>query len=134
MPAMHQSAAAGQLDSGISQGKGMTQRRRDVLVLERQQTVDKAATPLVEDLLPSLLEAAVGSQPQQDPISTAVVDAISTGGVATVTVRGEARPCEASSLLQFPTAAAASQALLGRTVLVLRVPQSGPVILGIVAR
>jgi hypothetical protein len=113
----------------------MAQRRREVQVVEREQTVDeRAATRHLDDVFPHLLDAAVGRHPEQDQIAVAVVDAISSEGVATVTVRGETHSCEASSVLQFPSAAAASEALLGRTVLVLRNPQTGPVIVGVVTQ
>jgi len=109
----------------------MNQRRDQLSVLEQEQPGDAVASTC-EDLFPDLLGAAVGRQPEPPQILVAVVDAISEAGVATVTVHGDTQPCEASSLLQFPSAAAASEALLGRTVLVLRNPQAGPVILGIV--
>jgi hypothetical protein len=64
--------------------------------------------------------------------TTAVVDDISPDGVARIVLSGEERPRDAASVLRFPSAAAASDALLGRTVLVLANPSARPVILGVV--
>jgi hypothetical protein len=66
-------------------------------------------------------------------VTTAVVDDISPDGVARVVLSGEESPRDAASLLRFPSAAAASEALLGRTVLVLANPSARPVILGVVS-
>jgi len=66
-------------------------------------------------------------------VTTAVVDDISPDGVARIVLHGEETPRDAASLLRFPSAAAASEALLGRTVLVLADTTAQPVILGVVA-
>jgi hypothetical protein len=65
--------------------------------------------------------------------ATAVVEEISPDGAAVVVLTGETRSCEASSVLRFPTAHAAAEALLGRTVLVFVNESGRPVILGVVA-
>ena len=52
-------------------------------------------------------------------MATALVEDISPDGVALVVLAGETQRREASSLLRFSSAAAASEALLGRTVLVM---------------
>jgi hypothetical protein len=69
-----------------------------------------------------------------DQIDTAVVEDISPDGVAMVVLRGEERRREALSLLRFPSADAASDAILGRTVLVLVNEAGLPVILGVVSQ
>ena len=66
-------------------------------------------------------------------IVTAVVEDISPDGVALVVLTGETRRLEAASVLQFSSAAAASESLLGRTVLVLVRESAQPVILGVAA-
>jgi hypothetical protein len=74
-------------------------------------------------------------QPGYDrDLVTAIVEDISPDGIAMVVLNGEERACEASSILHFPSAAVASEALLGRTVLVLVNRQSPPVILGVVSQ
>jgi len=112
----------------------MTQDRRTLSVLEPPQTADQPATRTVDDVFPDLLTAAVRQGAEDDRISIAVVEAISSDGVPSVRLGNETQPREASSLLQFPTAAAASTALLGHTVLVLLHQQTQPVILGVVAQ
>lgn len=67
-------------------------------------------------------------------MTTAVVDDISPDGVARIVLSGEERPRDAASVLRFPSAAAASEALLGRTVLVLADPSAQPVIVGVVTQ
>lgn len=69
----------------------------------------------------------------EDKIVAAVVEDISPDGVPLIVVSGDTQSREASSLLRFSSAAAASAAILGRTVLVLDSPAGRPVILGIVA-
>lgn len=69
-----------------------------------------------------------------DQIDTALVEDISPDGVPMVVLRGEERRREALSLLRFPSANAASDALLGRTVLVLGNGSGMPVILGVVSQ
>ena len=69
-----------------------------------------------------------------DQIATGVVEDISPDGVAMVVLSGEEHSREASSLLHFASASAASEALLGRTVLVLQSRQSQLVILGVVSQ
>jgi hypothetical protein len=65
-------------------------------------------------------------------VTTAVVDDISPDGVARVTLAGEDRSRDAASVLRFASAAEASEALLGSTVLVAVPPAGPPVVLGIV--
>jgi hypothetical protein len=68
-----------------------------------------------------------------DAIVTAVVEDISPDGVPLVVLSGDVQTREASSVLHYPSAAAAAEALLGRTVLVLVKELTTPVILGVVA-
>jgi hypothetical protein len=67
-------------------------------------------------------------------IDTAVVEDISPDGVAMVVLRGEEQRREALSLLRFPSADAAADAILGRAVLVLANGSGMPMILGIVSQ
>lgn len=81
------------------------------------------------------LVSAISEVPLAQPaerILTAVVDDISPDGVARVTFSGEDQSRDAASMLRFPSAAEASEALLGSTVMVLAPPSAQPVILGIV--
>lgn len=65
--------------------------------------------------------------------ATAVVQDISPDGAAMVVLAGETRSCETLTVLRYPTADAAAEALLGRTVLVFVNECGRPVILGVVA-
>jgi hypothetical protein len=67
----------------------------------------------------------------QTGVVTALVDDISPEGVPRVVLAGESGARSAASTMHFATAAAASEALLGQTVLVL-VGGDIPVILGLV--
>jgi len=69
-----------------------------------------------------------------DQIAIGVVNDISSEGVARVVLNGEHESREATSVLRFPSAAAAVDALLGRTVLVFLNPGLHPVIIGPVAQ
>jgi hypothetical protein len=77
--------------------------------------------------------ATLGRSEDQDGITTGVVEDISPDGVARIVLNGETASCEASSIVRFASAAAAAEALLGRTVVVLRNAYMPPVILGAVA-
>ena len=77
--------------------------------------------------------ATLGRSEDQDGITSGVVEDISPDGVARVVLNGETASCEASSIVRFASAAAAAEALLGRTVVVLRNAFMPPVILGAVA-
>jgi hypothetical protein len=112
----------------------MTQGRNKPPVLAERPGRDATATAVVDDIFPNLMAEAVQPRRGHDQIATAVVDDISPDGVARVSVSGETQSCEASSVLRFASAAAASEALLGHTVLVLLNPPSQPVILGVVAQ
>lgn len=112
----------------------MTQRKHKVSTLEPREVRDETATAVVDDGFRDLMADVVQRRDVHDQIATAVVEDISPDGIAKVIVNGETQSCEASSLLRFPSAAAASEALLGRTVLVLLNPQAQPVILGAVAQ
>jgi hypothetical protein len=76
---------------------------------------------------------SLDGQPAGGRTATAFVEDISPDGAALVVLAGETRACEASSLLQFPTAQAAAEALIGHTVLVVVNESGRPVILGVVA-
>lgn len=112
----------------------MTQSRHKLPAPEGRHARAETATAVLDDVFPNLMAEAVQPRPGHDQIASAVVHDISADGVARVILNGETQACEASSVLRFPSAAAASEALLGRTVLVLLNPPSEPVILGAVAQ
>lgn len=109
----------------------MTPRKTKLSGLERRQERHETPTAVVDDMASGGIAEVIHGQ---DEITTAVVEDISPDGIAKVVLSGETQSCDASSLLQFPSAAAAAEALLGRTVLVLLNRQGLPVILGAVAR
>ncbi len=78
----------------------------------------------------TVAERPTATQPTRS-ILTAVVDDISPEGVPRILVSGESHPRSAATMVRFPTAAAASEALLGQTVLVLD-DVNLPTILGVV--
>jgi hypothetical protein len=95
----------------------------------------------------AVLEAAAAAESHSDrrtfwrgtggvvgEVATAVVEDITPDGVPRVIVTGDERVREALSVLRFSCAAAASDALLGRTVLVALDDAVAPVILGVVAQ
>ena len=97
-------------------------------VPERRAGRGETATAVVDDVFSALV---VGRDIQgRDQITTGVVEDISPDGVASVVLSGAAVSCEASSLLKFASPAAAAEALLGRSVLVLVNAAAQPVILG----
>ena len=102
----------------------MAKRKQELAVLER------AAAEGHSDHSTQL----PGAGTIRGEVATAVVEDITPDGVARVIVSGGERVREASSLLRFSCAAAASEALLGRTVLVAVDPAGAPVILGVVAQ
>jgi len=113
----------------------MTQGIRNLSVLRLRRGRGDAATALVEDVFEGgPIEEAIRRRQGHDEITTAVVESISPDGIARIVLSGEAASCEASSLVRFSSAAAASEALLGRTVLVLLNRQAQPVILGAVTQ
>jgi hypothetical protein len=96
---------------------------------------ERSPAPAVEEeTSPGRLHDVIRRRHEHDQIASAVVEGISADGIARVILRGETEACEASSLVQFPSAAAASKALVGRTVLVLLNPPLPPVILGAVSQ
>jgi hypothetical protein len=97
----------------------------------RRRTWGGATAP---DAVEAAANVAGAARQGGGEITTALVERISRDGVATVTVNGEGVPTEASSLVHYPTAAEASDALLGRTVLVLLTRNRSPVILGAVTQ
>ena len=108
--------------------------QRRTRTLEPDQGRHETATAVVDDVFPNLMAEVVQAGHGHDQISTAVVDAISPDGIPTIVLNGERRPREASSLVQFSSAASASDALLGRTVLVVCNPSTPPIIVGVVAQ
>jgi hypothetical protein len=112
----------------------MTQGKDGPRILEPAQSRHETATAVVDDVFPNLMAEVVQPARGHDQISTAVVHTISPDGIPMVILSGENRPREASSLLQFSSAASASTALLGRTVLVVCNPAAPPVIVGVVAQ
>jgi hypothetical protein len=113
----------------------MTRARNKLPTAVRQQEQVETRTPAVAHA-PASAELAelIRRRPANDQITTAVVESISPDGVAKVVLAGDTHACDASSLMQFPSAAAASEALLGRTVLVLLNRHTHPVILGALAQ
>jgi len=70
----------------------------------------------------------------EQQVTTAVVEDITPDGIARVVLAGDEQPRDAGTVLRFASAAAASEALLGRTVLVVMDRSSHPVIVGIVTQ
>jgi hypothetical protein len=99
---------------------------------ERRQR--RAKPPVAERIPPDNLFDLIQRGTAAGDVDTAVVEGISPDGVAIVAVRGEEQTREALSLLRFPSADAASDAMLGRTVLVLVKGAGLPVILGVVSQ
>ena len=91
-------------------------------------------SPAPADLTPERMLDLIQRRSSGEQIATAVVEDITADGVAMVVLSGESRAREASTLLRFASAAAASEALLGRTVLVLAPASGPPIILGAVAQ
>jgi hypothetical protein len=111
----------------------MTQARQKLPTVEPQQDQVDTRLSVVADALGSAdLVELIRRGPASDLITTAVVEDISPDGVAKIVVAGDSQSCDALSLLKFPSAAVASEALLGRTVLVLLNRRTLPVILGAV--
>ena len=110
----------------------MAQGTRKLSMPERQAGRGETATAVVDDVFSALVE---GRDVQgRDQVTTGVVEDISPDGVARVVLSGAASSCEASSLLKFASRAAAAEALLGRSVLVLVNAAAQPVILGAVTQ
>ena len=99
-----------------------------------QRGRNDVATAVLDDIASGGMAEVIQRRQAGEEIATAVVIDISPNGVAKVALSGETKSRDASSLLQFSSAAAATDALLGRTVLVLADPQADPIILGVVAR
>jgi hypothetical protein len=100
-------------------------------MLRARPARDETAAAVVDDVLFDVIARRI---PAGGQVTTAVVDDISPDGVPRVIVSGDRQPREAASLVQFGSAAAASEALLGRTVLVLVSRSAEPVILGPVSQ
>jgi hypothetical protein len=109
----------------------MPRGREKSSVLQPRSGRHETAVRVPDDLS---ADAIAGVIQGHGEITTAVVDDISPDGVARVVLTGEEQPRNAASVLRFPSAAAASEALLGRTVLVLLNRPAQPVILGAVAQ
>lgn len=109
----------------------MTQGIHKLSIPRRRREPDETATAVLDEVSPDTLAEAIQGHGQ---ITTAVVDDISPDGMARVVLSGEEQSREAASLLRFSSAAEASEALLGRTVLVLVNRSAQPVILGAVTQ
>ena len=110
----------------------MAKKKQELAVLERSMGGPQAVPAVAEGLQdrskgPSVVGNVAGG------VATAVVEDITPDGVPMVVLSGDERVRAASSLLQFSSAAAASDALLGRTVVVAVDRTAAPVILGVVA-
>jgi hypothetical protein len=112
----------------------MTQGIHELSMLQRRKGHDEVATAVADDIPSDTIAEVIQRRPGRDEIATAVVVDITPEGIAKVILGGETESCEASSLLQFASSAAATEALLGRTVLVLADRRTQPVILGVVAQ
>jgi hypothetical protein len=106
----------------------MTDRLRKSATMVPLRRRNSSAATVIED--PSGAAFADG---QRTYTATAVVQDISPDGAAMVVLAGETRSCEALSVLRYPTARAAAEALLGRSVLVFVNECGRPVIFGVVA-
>jgi hypothetical protein len=106
----------------------MTQGSDKLPLAQRRRAREKTTAVIGQQGSPD----AVVEDQRQGQITTGVVDDISPDGVARVVLSGEERPREASSLVRFPSGSAASEALLGRTVVVVLNQDAAPVILGVV--
>lgn len=111
----------------------MRQAKQKLLTAEHHGHHKEAAGIATDDAIGSELAALIHQRPPNDQITTGVVEDISPDGIAKVVLAGATQGCDASSVVQFPSAAAASEALLGRTVLVVLNRHTQPVILGVVA-
>jgi len=100
----------------------------------RTEVTDPPAPAAGADLTPEHMLELIHRRSGGEQIATAVVEDISPDGVPMVVLPGETRACEALTVLRFASAVAASEALLGRSVLVLMPPSGPPVILGAVAQ
>ena len=87
---------------------------------------------LERSLEPDSTERSSQARPDENRVTTALVEDISPDGVALIVITGEERARKAASVLGFPSADAASRALLGRTVLVLMEGSADPVIMGVI--
>lgn len=112
----------------------MRQATPELLTTEHQGHHEEAAGVATDDPIGSELAGLIRQRPPNDQITTGVVEDISPDGIAKVVLAGATQSCDASSVVQFPSAAAASEALLGQTVLVVLNRHTQPVILGVVAR
>jgi hypothetical protein len=102
-------------------------------VLEPSRGLTEAASADdVHDVRSTDLQELLKRPPGRGQVATAVVADLSADGLAKVIVSGDTEACEAASLLHFRSKKAASEVLLGRTVLVLLNSQTRPVILGVV--
>src|SRR5437867_9388539 len=98
----------------------MTRARNKLSTVERhQEQVETRTAAVATAPVSAELAELIRRRPANDQIITAVVESISPDGVAKVVLAGDTRACDASSLMQFPSATAASEALIGRTVVVL---------------
>jgi hypothetical protein len=107
----------------------MTKSIRTLSMLERPHGADEMATALIDEVTAGARSGRVGGP---ERTTTGVVEDISPDGVAIVVLSGEVQSRPASSVLRFPSAAAASEALLGRQVLVVVTENARPVIVGVV--
>ncbi|HJN44522.1 MAG: hypothetical protein CL477_12595 [Acidobacteria bacterium] len=112
----------------------MTQGIHEFSMLQRRKGHDEMATAVDDDIPSNAIAEVIQQRQGYDEIATAVVVDITPEGIAKVILGGETDSCDASSLLQFASSAEATEALLGRTVLVLADRQTPPVILGVVAQ
>jgi hypothetical protein len=111
----------------------MRHAKHKFLTTEDHEQTKEAAGVATDDVIGSELGALIHQRPPNDQITTGVVEDISPDGIARVLLAGATQSCDTTSVVQFPSAAAASEALLGRTVLVAVNRHTQPVILGVVA-
>lgn len=113
----------------------MARERQKPSPAVRTETVEPAERPRQPsgDLTPERMLELIQRRGGTEQVVTAVVEDISPDGIPMIVLAGETRACEALTLLRFPSADAASKALLGRPVMVL-VTAGPPVILGAVSQ
>ena len=101
---------------------------------ERRRRREQPETTVADEIPPDSMLDLIQRGAGTGQLDTAVVEDISPDGIAMVVLRGEEQRREALSLLRFPSADAASDAMLGRTVLILANGSGMPVILGVVSQ
>jgi hypothetical protein len=117
-----------------NRGPDMSREDQKFSTPHRRQRREPPETTVADQIPPDSMLDLIQRGAGTGQIDTAVVEDISPDGVPMVVLRGEEQRREALSLLRFPSADAASDSILGRTVLVLANGSGMPVILGVVSQ